>query len=81
MAESVFNKKVLLYIGHPFDLAFFYRLLPQINKTGHLFVTAIVAKGRYFRNFDTLESVLKGFSDEFIIIPENKIPAYQRNFI
>ena len=75
------KKKILLYVGHPFDLAFFYRLLPQINKANDLYVTTIIAKGRYFRDFDNLESILTIFSDEVIIIAENKIPSYQRNFI
>lgn len=75
------KKNILLYVGHPFDLAFFYRLLPQINKVNDLHVTTIIAKGRYFRDFDNLESILANFSDEIIIIPENKIPSYQRNFI
>ena len=70
------KKKILLYVGHTFDLAFFYRLLPQINKANDLYVTSIIAKGRYFRDFDNLESILAIFSDEVIIIPENKIPSY-----
>jgi hypothetical protein len=76
----LFNStKILLYIGHPFDLAYFIRLIPLLNKEKNLQVTSIVACGKYFRKFKQLKNLLAQFSDVSIIVSENLIPAYQRN--
>ena len=75
------QQNLVLYIGHPFDLAFFMRLLPLINEKKQFYVTAIVAKGYYFRNMDSLNELLNKISDECFVIPDNKIQGYSKHLL
>jgi hypothetical protein len=81
MIQKMKRKKLVLYIGHTFDLAYFIRLMPLINKEKQFHVTSIVAKGYYFRNMINLKEYLNKISDESIIIPDNKIPIYGKNIL
>lgn len=75
------QQNLVLYIGHPFDLAYFMRLLPLINEKKQFYVTAIVAKGYYFKDMDNLNELLNKISDECFVIPDNKIPGYSRHLL
>ena len=75
------QQNLVLYIGHPFDLAYFVRLLPLINGKKQFYVTAIVVKGYYFRNMDSLNELLYKISNDHLIIPRNKIPGYGKNLL
>jgi len=75
------KKKVILFIGHTFDLAFFMRLIPLINSDNDFEITAIVAKGKYFREMHNLGNYLKEITHSSICIQQNRIPAYSRNII
>ena len=73
------KQHLVLYIGHPFDLAFFLRLIPLINTEKRFFVTAIVARGNFFRDMDRLGDILTDIADNKILIPMDKIPGYGKN--
>lgn len=73
------KEKLVLYIGHSFDLAYFSRLIPLINSNKIFYVIVIVAKGRYFNEMHSLKSHLGKFSDSQIFIEKKDIPAYSKN--
>jgi hypothetical protein len=79
MNQVINRQKLVLYIGHPFDLAFFKRLIPLINDDNQYYIITIVAKGYYFREMNNLEDILSTIANENIIISDNKIPGYSKN--
>ena len=70
------KKNIVLYIGHTYDLAYFSRLIPLINKSGKFKITSIVVKGRYFDKLKEYKEILGRYSDVIIEIPRDQIPIY-----
>ena len=69
-------KSIVLYIGHTYDLAYFSRLIPLINKKGKFKITSIVVIGRYFDKLKEYKKILSRYSDIIIEIPRDEIPIY-----
>ena len=70
------EKKIVLYIGHTYDLAYFFRLVPLIKKDNRFKIISILAKGLYFNDVITYREILESYSDEIIEIPAEEIPVY-----
>ena len=73
---SKLKKNIVLYIGHTYDLAYFSRLIPLINKNNRFIIISIVAKGLYFDDLLKYREILERYSDEIIEIPAEEIPVY-----
>ena len=75
------KKNIILYIGHTYDLAYYYRLIPLINKDARFKITSIVAKGPHFDNVIIYRKILENFSDKTIEISSKEIPVYHLRLI
>jgi hypothetical protein len=75
------KKNIILYIGHTYDLAYFYRLIPLINNDNKFRITSILAKGPYFDDVIKYREILERYSDEIIEISAEHIPVYSLRII
>lgn len=67
---------LFLYIGHPYDLAFFRRLIPLLRASGDIRVKILLAKTGYFRDFERIEESLQAISERHTILEPGELPRY-----
>ena len=75
-------KGITFYIGHSFDLAYFYRLIPLIKSYGNFKFSCIIVKNDYILRIKNIDFYLKTLFDDVLIIDRNNIPKeFSLNFI
>jgi hypothetical protein len=73
---------MIFYIGHPYDLAFFKRLISALDLRSKYRITLIITKINYFRDFKVMGTLASRISDEIISFEEEQIPNYTyRNIV
>ncbi len=75
-------KNITFYIGHSFDLAYYYRLIPLIKSYGNFKISCIIVKNVYIIQINNIDFYLKTLFDGVVIIEKNYIPQeFSLNFI
>jgi hypothetical protein len=75
-------KNITFYIGHSFDLAYYYRLIPLIKSFGNFKISCIIIKNVYILQVQNIDFYLKTLFDDVIIIEQEYIPhEFSLNFI
>lgn len=70
---------LILTVGHPFDLAVYYRLIPVLKKHFTFKTTILLARTYFFREFTNYQEIAKKLADEVCFIEADMVPRFGWN--